>query len=173
MSETIALAVLVKTAGYVFGILMSGCCTNRRRCVSYHKMLQVNLLTLLQTASRQRGSISSRLPILQRAETQGTSTSRLRSDSVVSGVDAEENTIDHPVEPRSRTAILPPVLTKLADKHPLSWIDFTEEAIVTSCKTGKCSYHSETDAKRILTEFDLGHIRTWSRPADSIAQTDL
>lgn len=104
------------------------------------------------TASRQRGSISSRLPVLQRAETQGTSTSRLRSDSIVSGLEAEENTINHPVEPRSRTAILPPVLTKVADTHPLSWIEFTEDAIVTSCKTG--------------------HIRTWNRPSDAPAQAD-
>ncbi|KAI1770335.1 WD40 repeat-like protein [Hypoxylon cercidicola] len=105
------------------------------------------------TSSRQRGSVSSRLPVLHRAETQGTSANRLRSDSVVSAADGEEeNSIDHPVEPLSRTAILPPVLTKIADKDPLSWIEFTEEAIMTSCKTG--------------------HIRTWSRPSDSPAQTD-
>ncbi|KAL7622342.1 hypothetical protein AAE478_007846 [Parahypoxylon ruwenzoriense] len=105
------------------------------------------------TSSRQRGSISSRLPALQRAETQGTSTSRLRSDSIVSALDGEEeNAINHPVEPRSRTAILPPVLTKVADKHPLSWIEFTEDAVITSCKTG--------------------HIRTWSRPSDSPVQAD-
>ncbi|KAI2617772.1 WD40 repeat-like protein [Hypoxylon sp. NC1633] len=102
------------------------------------------------TSNRQRGSISSRNPILQRAETQGTSSSRLRSDSVVSAPDAEENDINHPVEPRSRTAILPPVLTKVADKHPLSWIEFTEDAIITGCKTG--------------------HIRTWSRPSDAPTQ---
>ncbi|OTA98642.1 hypothetical protein M426DRAFT_17203 [Hypoxylon sp. CI-4A] len=98
------------------------------------------------TSTLQRGSVSSRLPALQRAETQGTLATRVRSDSVVSGLDAEENTINHPVEPRSRTAILPPVLTKVADKHPLSWIEFTEDAIITSCKTG--------------------HIRTWNRPSD-------
>ncbi|KAI1760045.1 WD40 repeat-like protein [Hypoxylon sp. FL1150] len=105
------------------------------------------------TSSRQRGSISSRLPALHRAETQGTSASRLRSDSTTSAADGEEeNTISHPVEPLSRTAILPPVLTKIVDKDPLSWIEFTEKAIMTSCKTG--------------------HIRTWSRPSDSPAQTD-
>lgn len=76
--------------------------------------------------------------MLHRAETQGTPASRLRSDSVVSAADGdEENRINHPVEPLSRTAILPPVLTKIADKDPLSWIEFTEEAIMTSCKTGK------------------------------------
>ncbi|KAI1440095.1 WD40 repeat-like protein [Annulohypoxylon stygium] len=105
------------------------------------------------TSSRQRGSISSRVPPSQRAETQSVATDRIRSGSVVSALlDADENTINHPVEPRSRTAILPPVLTKVADKHPLSWIEFTEDAIIVSCKTG--------------------HIRTWNRPSDSLAQTD-
>ncbi|KAI1458673.1 WD40 repeat-like protein [Annulohypoxylon moriforme] len=105
------------------------------------------------TSSRQRGSISSRIPASQRAETQSVATDRMRSDSVVSALlDAEENSINHPVEPRSRTAILPPVLTKVADKHPLSWIEFTEDAIIVSCKTG--------------------HIRTWNRPSDSLGQAD-
>ncbi|KAI0888256.1 WD40 repeat-like protein [Annulohypoxylon maeteangense] len=89
------------------------------------------------TSSRQRGSISSRLPASQRAETQSVATDRIRSDSVVSALlDAEENAINHPVEPRSRTAILPPVLTKVADKHPLSWIEFTEDAIVVTSELG-------------------------------------
>lgn len=107
--------------------------------------------------------------MLHRAETQGTSASRLRSDSTVSAADGEEeNTINHPVEPLSRTAILPPVLTKVVDKDPLSWIEFTEEAIMTSCKIGKCI------GPRVMncTKTVLGHIRTWSRPSDSPAQTD-
>ncbi|KAI0010404.1 WD40-repeat-containing domain protein [Xylariaceae sp. FL0662B] len=103
------------------------------------------------TTNRQRGSTSSRLATLQRAETQGTAGSRLRPVSVVSVLDGEEERVtNHPVEPRSRTAILPPVLTKVADKDPLSWIEFTEDAIMTACKTG--------------------HIRTWSRPSDSPGQ---
>ena len=81
---------------------------------------------------------TSRVPPSQRAETQSVATDRIRSGSVVSALlDADENTINHPVEPRSRTAILPPVLTKVADKHPLSWIEFTEDAIIVSCKTGE------------------------------------
>jgi hypothetical protein len=75
---------------------------------------------------------------LQRAETQGTSTSRLRSESVLSAGDGEdEEGISHPVDPRSRTAILPPVLTKQADKDPLCWLAFTEDAIIVSCKSGE------------------------------------
>lgn len=26
--------------------------------------------------------------------------------------------------------------TKVIDKHPLSWLEFTEDAIITSCKNG-------------------------------------
>ncbi|KAI0863872.1 WD40-repeat-containing domain protein [Xylaria cubensis] len=98
------------------------------------------------SSHRQRGSVSSRVPTLHRAETQGGSTI-----SVIDG-DEEKISINYPVEPRSNVAILPPVLTKIADKDPLSWITFTEESIMTSCKTG--------------------HIRTWSRPSDSLTQTN-
>ncbi|KAK5626314.1 hypothetical protein RRF57_002029 [Xylaria bambusicola] len=79
------------------------------------------------SSHRQRGSVSSRVPTLHRAETQGTS---LDGDEV--GV-----SINYPVEPRSNVAILPPVLNKVADKDPLSWITFTEESIMTSCKSGE------------------------------------
>ncbi|KAI0438235.1 WD40-repeat-containing domain protein [Xylaria telfairii] len=102
------------------------------------------------SSHRQRGSVSSRVPTLHRAETQGASPGRIRPGSTVSIVDGDEAkiSINYAVEPRSNVAILPPVLTKIADKDPLSWITFTEESIMTSCKTG--------------------HIRTWSRPSDSL-----
>ena len=83
---------------------------------------------------RNRGSVSSRMTALQRAETHGTSASRLRSDSNLSADGGDEKV--HAVDPRSSTAILPPVLTKVADKDPLCWLEFTEDAIVTSCKSG-------------------------------------
>ncbi|KAJ9165592.1 WD40 repeat-like protein [Coniochaeta hoffmannii] len=103
---------------------------------------------------RQRGSVASRLAPLQRAETQNTSASRVRSDSNLSsgGEVEEEKLFPHPVEPRSRTAMLPPVLSKIVDKDPLCWLEFTEDSILTSCKSG--------------------HIRTWNRPSDSTTQPD-
>jgi hypothetical protein len=60
----------------------------------------------------------SRLAPLQRAETQNTSTSRMRSNSNLSsgGEVEEEKLFPHPVEPRSRTAMLPPVLV---GHHPV------------------------------------------------------
>ncbi|KAK3503584.1 putative WD40 repeat protein CreC [Neurospora crassa] len=114
---------------------------------------------------RQRGSsFSSRFVSLQRAETQNTTTSnRLRSDSNLSSSgDAgaaeetqpatttfEQKVEPHPVEPRARTAMLPPVLSKIVDDDPLCWLDFTKDAIVTSCKSG--------------------HVRTWNRPSDDLS----
>ncbi|KDN61485.1 putative WD domain-containing protein [Colletotrichum sublineola] len=101
-----------------------------------------------------RGSVSSRFANpLQRQETANTLTSRIRSNSTLSGgaVD-EEGSIIHPVEPRARIAMLPPVSSKAVDPHPLCWLEFTEEAIITSCKNG--------------------HIRTWNRPTDAPVPTD-
>ncbi|KAI8202677.1 putative catabolite repression protein creC [Colletotrichum sp. SAR 10_65] len=40
-----------------------------------------------------------------------------------------------------------PKASKALDTHPLCWLEFTEEAIITSCKSG--------------------HIRTWNRPTDA------
>ncbi|CAH0014768.1 unnamed protein product [Clonostachys rhizophaga] len=93
---------------------------------------------------RHRGSISSRYTALQRAETSTTAASHLRSNSNLETEDDEEDTVSHPVEPRARIPILPPVLNKSIDTHPACWLDFTEDAIITSCKSG--------------------HIRTWNRP---------
>ncbi|KAK4219986.1 WD40 repeat-like protein [Rhypophila decipiens] len=91
---------------------------------------------------QQRNSVSSRLT------SQMTSTSRLRSDSNLSRSDEEEKgkILPHPVESRSRIAMLPPVLSKIIDSDPLCWLEFTENAILTSCK--------------------IGHVRTWNRPSD-------
>ncbi|ETS74288.1 putative catabolite repression protein creC [Pestalotiopsis fici W106-1] len=100
------------------------------------------------TSVRQRNSISSRVTGLHRADTQGTSVSRLRSNSALTGDgDEEDGAINHTVEPRGRVPILPPVLTKKADKDPLCWLTFTADAILTSSKTG--------------------HVRTWTRPSDN------
>ncbi|KAI6753250.1 hypothetical protein HG531_005419 [Fusarium graminearum] len=82
-----------------------------------------------------------------RAET-ATSNSRLRSNSNLDTED-EEMAIAHPVEPRARIPMLPPVLNKSIDTHPVCWLDFTEDAIITSCKSG--------------------HMRTWLRPGSELA----
>ncbi|PQE33203.1 WD domain-containing protein [Rutstroemia sp. NJR-2017a WRK4] len=124
---------------------------------------------------RQRGSISSRFPgSLQRVETTGTATTRLRSNSNLSNSSQQQDhsgTIEHPVEPRANIPVLPPVLkypptppiahdepdakshdSKLVSEDPLCWLEFTEDAIITSCKTG--------------------HIRTWDRPKDGVNESE-
>lgn len=42
------------------------------------------------------------------------------------------------------TAIIPPVLSKKADKDPLCWLEFTPESIVTSSKTGEFMFEEES-----------------------------
>jgi hypothetical protein len=96
---------------------------------------------IAQSSVRQRGSVSSRFAnALQRTETQITTSSRLRSNSSPSADSDEEHMIEHPVEPRATTAMLPPVMSKVVDPDPLCWLEFTEDSIFTSCKSGKFSY---------------------------------
>ncbi|KAK4229359.1 hypothetical protein QBC38DRAFT_114588 [Podospora fimiseda] len=68
------------------------------------------------------------------------------------GTDGKGGVVPHPVEPRATVAVLPPVLSRTVDDDPLCWLDFTEDAILTSCKSG--------------------HLRTWLRPSEGVAQLD-
>ncbi|KAF2009379.1 WD40 repeat-like protein [Aaosphaeria arxii CBS 175.79] len=98
---------------------------------------------------RQRGSIASTTLKMQRSRTDG-STTRFRSNSNLTSATTVENDEDeqviHAVEPRARTAMLPPVMAKKVDEHPLCWLGFEEDCIMTSCNNG--------------------HIRTWDRPKE-------
>ncbi|KAF2718423.1 WD40 repeat-like protein [Polychaeton citri CBS 116435] len=101
------------------------------------------------------------IPLVHRRETSSSSShafSRLRTNSSLSrtvtddteangadGVNGEEELV-HAVESRTATAVLPPVMTKAVDKHPLCWLGFEEGCILTACKDG--------------------HIREWSRPTE-------
>lgn len=94
-------------------------------------------------AKTRHGSIASRGTVLARAETQESEVvdgvSGIRPGSGAAGSFAGP----HPVEPRASTAMLPPVLIKVVDADPLSWLEFTEDAIMTSCKSGMslfCSF---------------------------------
>lgn len=99
---------------------------------------------------QQRGSITSATIKMQRSRTDG-STSRLRSNSNLT-MASEEEEIFHSVEPRARTPMLPPVMAKAVDDHPLCWLGFEEDCIITSCSTG--------------------HIRTWDRPKEGTGSED-
>ncbi|KIW62616.1 hypothetical protein PV04_10774 [Phialophora macrospora] len=112
--------------------------------------------------ARTRGSISTQSVSLLRQRTESTSiVNRIRSDSNRTGSFVQVETVDeseflnHPVEPRARTALLPPVMSKKLDDHPLSGLAFEQDCIITSCNEG--------------------HLRTWNRPreAPNSSQIDL
>lgn len=95
---------------------------------------------------RQRSSVTSATLRMQRTRTDGSNT-RLRSNSnLTSGSMVDEEEVVHEVEPRARTAMLPPVMAKKVDEHPLCWLGFEEDCIMTSCSNG--------------------HIRTYDRPKE-------
>jgi WD40 repeat protein len=80
-----------------------------RRCTISHTTTQANA-KVYQLSIRQRGSISSHVPLSRnRAESQATN--RLRSNSNLTWRSIDEETlIEHPVESRTQTAELPPVM---------------------------------------------------------------
>ncbi|MCJ1230688.1 hypothetical protein MMC12_007362 [Toensbergia leucococca] len=97
---------------------------------------------------RQRSSVSSYIPA-SRNRTESQITARLRSSSNLTTQSSDgEDLIEHPVESRTLTAELPPVMSKSVDDDPLCWIGFEEDCIITAC-----------------TE---GHVRTWDRPKEGI-----
>jgi hypothetical protein len=111
MIETTASEAWVKIAASFFGISALECYIVRKLYVLSPAHQSLHVLIPMQLSVRQRGSISSRFANpLQRAETQNTVASRLRSNSSLSAVGDDEHTIEHPVEPRSNTAMLPPVM---------------------------------------------------------------
>ncbi|CAK3887370.1 catabolite repression creC [Lecanosticta acicola] len=103
--------------------------------------------------TRARGSVSM-FPGSEHQRKQSVTTlGRLRSNSTLTReqtADAsadEEMEVTHPVDSKASTAVLPPVMSKSADDHPLCWLGFEEHCIITSCKDG--------------------HVREWERPGDS------
>ncbi|KAJ9233588.1 hypothetical protein DTO169E5_6964 [Paecilomyces variotii] len=102
----------------------------------------------LQATARQRNSIVASGSHLSRHQTDSTS-HRKRSDSNRTEKpddDEEEVTVCHPVEPRARTAHLPPIMSKVVGEDPICWLGFQEDCIMTSSLEG--------------------HIRTWHRPRE-------
>lgn len=92
---------------------------------------------------RPRGSISSSVaPALTREKTHSTvgGAGRLRSQSNLStqpDMSTEGEEVVHPVDSRASTSVLPPVLSKIVDEHPVAWLGFEEGRILTSCDNGK------------------------------------
>jgi hypothetical protein len=111
-----------------------------------------------QASERHRNSITSSNLKMQRTRTDS-SANRMRSNSNLTsgsfedeGDEGDSYEVVHPVEARARTAMLPPVLVsssrrrghvaanrlqaKSVDEHPLCWLGFEEDCIITSCKNG-------------------------------------
>jgi hypothetical protein len=118
----------------------------------------VSTANLWQASVRQRNSITSSNLKMQRTRTDS-SANRMRSNSNLTsgsfedeGDEGDSYEVVHPVEARARTAMLPPVLVssearrgdvaanrlqaKSVDEHPLCWLGFEEDCIITSCKNG-------------------------------------
>lgn len=96
---------------------------------------------LRRPKTRNRGSISSHA-VGGRKDSQATM-NRIRSNSTWASQsdgferDGAEVGVVHAVDSKAHTATLPPVMSKSADAHPLCWLGFEENCVLTSCKDGK------------------------------------
>lgn len=81
---------------------------HRPRAVSADAQRYISMLTRCQASVRQRASVSSHAAGF-RTHLENLTT-RIRSDSNLSARSLEEDDIVHPVQPRARTAVLPPVM---------------------------------------------------------------
>ncbi|GLI76178.1 hypothetical protein PoHVEF18_004449 [Penicillium ochrochloron] len=107
-----------------------------------------------QASTRHRSSLvvaSTQTLNRHRADSGG---NRMRSDS--NRTEKFEGDVDplasHPVEPRARTALLPPIMSKIVGEDPICWLGFQKDCIMTSSLEG--------------------HIRTWDRPNDSVVKQE-
>ncbi|KAF2279757.1 WD40 repeat-like protein [Westerdykella ornata] len=100
---------------------------------------------------RQRNSITSATLQMARSRTDG-SLSRFRSNSNLTTATVDDEVNVHPVDGKARTPFLPPVMSKKVDDHPLSWLAFEEDCIMTACNNG--------------------HIKTWDRPKEAAGGED-
>lgn len=96
---------------------------------------------------RHRGSVSTHVSANRKES--AASASRMRSNSSRTqpeGIDGEEEVeVVHAVDSKASAAVLPPVMSKCVDDHPLCWLGFEEKHIMTSCKDGK--WRSARDAE--------------------------
>lgn len=92
----------------------------------------VGMLGRPKVTGRSRDSVSSHV------RRESAVTMRFRSNSNLTATD-EGDQVTHTVDSKASTAILPPVMSTLADEHPLSWVGFEEHCIITACRDGTFS----------------------------------
>ena len=90
------------------------------------------------TPARARGSASGNAAPHDRNPSV-TTTGRFRSTSSLTQLDSgtDVGEVTHSVEAKANVALLPPVMSKDVDPHPLCWLGFEEHCIITSCKEGE------------------------------------
>ena len=104
-----------------------------------------------------QGSVSTYVPLnREKSQTSGGG-GRLRSTSTLSQSDVPlegQDEVVHPVQAKASTANLPPVMSKMADEHPLSWVGFEEHCIITACKDGESIEFCDNGSlqERVLTK---------------------
>lgn len=127
-----------------------------------------------------RGSITNGTPLGREKSYSNSMAGRMRSKSNTSTQPDEsvngtaENGIDgqprvHPVSSKAGTPSLPPVMSKVVDKHPVSWLEFTEKCIITACDNGEFQFEKPRAlimVMRPLLIFFVAHVREWERPKE-------
>jgi hypothetical protein len=62
-------------------------------------------------------------------------------------------------------------MSKIVDKHPVSWLEFQENCIITACDNGEfcpqCSWYLlDWDDYANLSVLLAAHVREWERPKE-------
>lgn len=99
---------------------------------------------MLRRPNMRKGSLSTHVSVGGDRKASVVTMNRIRSNSSRTqpdglGIEDEDGDVEvvHAVDSKASTAVLPPVMSKLADTHPLCWLGFEEGSILTSCKDGE------------------------------------
>jgi hypothetical protein len=131
------------------------------------------LIVYSQASARARGSISAQSMSLQRHRTGSTTTAnRLRSDSnktqsFSQDIESLGDLINHTIEPRARTAQLPPVMVS-ESSHVLSWENLRTDMWICRPKrlmTIRCAGWAlrKTALSHLVKKVSQTHVRRFAR----------
>jgi len=130
---------------------------------------------------RNRGSLSSTVPLDRK--TNHSTVNRFRSNSSLAPTatdgltdvasQEEGEVVVHPVDSKASTAVLPPVMSKQVDDHPLAWVGFEESCIITSCKEGKSDGFSPVRCGSSCALMRENHAAIVARLLDVVFRWDL
>ncbi|EAW06583.1 WD40 repeat domain-containing protein [Aspergillus clavatus NRRL 1] len=91
-----------------------------------------------QASARQRTSMITSNTQYGNRHRADSASNRMRSDSqkTANTYESCDQAVRHPVEPRARTALLPPIMSKVVGSDPICWLGFQEDCIMTSSLEG-------------------------------------